>query len=55
MAAGNRNVVLIAANESQHTILARPEKAGGYGLDALWTDLASADNDFRFAGLQTCA
>ncbi len=37
-AAGNRDIVLIAENESQRTILVRPEKAGGYGLDALWND-----------------
>jgi maltooligosyltrehalose trehalohydrolase len=37
-AAGNRDIVLIAENESQRAILARPEKAGGYGLDALWND-----------------
>jgi maltooligosyltrehalose trehalohydrolase len=37
-AAGNRDIVLIAENESQHALLARPEKAGGYGLDALWND-----------------
>ncbi len=37
-AAGGRGIVLIAENESQHTKLARPEEAGGYGLDALWND-----------------
>ena len=37
-AAGNRSIVLIAENEPQRTILVRPEKAGGYGLDALWND-----------------
>jgi maltooligosyltrehalose trehalohydrolase len=37
-AAGNRRVLLIAENESQETMLARPEKDGGYGLDALWND-----------------
>jgi maltooligosyltrehalose trehalohydrolase len=37
-AAGNRRVVLIAENEQQETILVRPEKAGGYELDALWND-----------------
>lgn len=37
-AAGNRTIMLIAENEAQHTILARPESAGGYGLDALWND-----------------
>jgi maltooligosyltrehalose trehalohydrolase len=37
-AAGSRNIFLIAENESQHAMLARPEKEGGYGLDALWND-----------------
>jgi maltooligosyltrehalose trehalohydrolase len=37
-AAGNRRVVLIAENEPQETCLVRPEKEGGYGLDALWND-----------------
>lgn len=37
-AAGKRSVILIAENEPQQTILVRPEKAGGYGLDALWND-----------------
>ena len=37
-AAGNRSVVLIAENEPQETRLVRPEKEGGYGLDALWND-----------------
>ena len=37
-AAGGRSIVLIAENEPQHTILVRPEEAGGYGLDALWND-----------------
>lgn len=37
-AAGDRSVVLIAENEPQHTRLVRPEKDGGYGLDALWND-----------------
>jgi maltooligosyltrehalose trehalohydrolase len=37
-AAGNRNIVLIAENEPQRTILVRSEEAGGYGLDALWND-----------------
>ncbi len=37
-AAGNRKIVLIAENEPQQTIIVRPEKAGGYGLDALWND-----------------
>ncbi len=37
-AAGNRSIVLIAENEKQQTKLVRPEKLGGYGLDALWND-----------------
>ncbi len=37
-AAGDRSILLIAENEAQQTILVRPEKAGGYGLDALWND-----------------
>ncbi len=37
-AAGDRNIVLVAENESQRTIHARSEKEGGYGLDALWND-----------------
>jgi len=37
-AAGKRNIVLIAENEKQHTVLVRPQKEGGYGLDALWND-----------------
>ena len=37
-AAGGRRIFLVAENETQHTILARPEKSGGYGLDALWND-----------------
>jgi maltooligosyltrehalose trehalohydrolase len=37
-AAGNREIFLVAENECQHTILARPEAAGGYGMDALWND-----------------
>jgi len=36
--AGNRNIFLVAENESQKTILVRSEKEGGYGLDALWND-----------------
>ncbi|MGD0910162.1 MAG: malto-oligosyltrehalose trehalohydrolase [Candidatus Acidiferrales bacterium] len=36
--AANRRVVLIAENESQKTLLVRPENEGGYGLDALWND-----------------
>lgn len=36
-AAGNREIYLVAENESQHTILVRPE-GSGYGLDSLWND-----------------
>ena len=36
--AGERSVVIIAENERQQTILGRPQKAGGYGIDALWND-----------------
>src|SRR5258708_25508946 len=39
IAAGGSRVTFIAAeNEAQAARLARPEKAGGYGLDALWND-----------------
>jgi maltooligosyltrehalose trehalohydrolase len=37
-AAGGRKVIVVAENEPQETRLARPESAGGYGLDALWND-----------------
>jgi maltooligosyltrehalose trehalohydrolase len=37
-AAGKRNIVLIAENESQETRLVRPIDEGGYGLDGLWND-----------------
>ena len=37
-AAGDRRIILIAENESQHTRLVRPPEEGGYGLDALWND-----------------
>jgi maltooligosyltrehalose trehalohydrolase len=37
-AAGSRSIVLIAENEPQQAVLVRPEKEGGYGLDALWND-----------------
>lgn len=37
-ATGNRDVVLIAENESQHARLVRAPEKGGYGLDALWND-----------------
>jgi maltooligosyltrehalose trehalohydrolase len=37
-AAGARGVYLVAENEPQHAILARPPEVGGYGIDALWND-----------------
>ncbi len=37
-AAVPRNVIVVAENEPQNTKLIRPEKAGGYALDALWND-----------------
>jgi maltooligosyltrehalose trehalohydrolase len=37
-AAGRRRLFLVAENESQAAKIARPESAGGYGLDALWND-----------------
>lgn len=37
-AAGGRDVIIVAENESQHTKLVRPVKEGGYGLDGLWND-----------------
>jgi maltooligosyltrehalose trehalohydrolase len=47
-AAGARGIYIVAENEQQRAILARPDKAGGsgagsgagagYGLDALWND-----------------
>lgn len=33
-----RGTIVIAENEPQRTILARPERDGGYGVDALWND-----------------
>jgi maltooligosyltrehalose trehalohydrolase len=36
--AGRRSIVLIAENEPQQTRLVRRPEAGGYGLDALWSD-----------------
>ncbi len=38
MAAGDRRIILVAENESQHTRIVRPPEEGGYGLDALWND-----------------
>jgi maltooligosyltrehalose trehalohydrolase len=37
-AAGQREIILIAENEPQHTALVRSQAAGGYGLDAMWND-----------------
>ncbi len=37
-AAGDRNVILIAENEKQQTMLVQAENVGGYGIDALWND-----------------
>jgi maltooligosyltrehalose trehalohydrolase len=37
-AACGRRTIVVAENEAQHTKLARPLEAGGYGLDGLWND-----------------
>lgn len=37
-AAGKRGIYIVAENEQQRAIIARPSEAGGYGLDALWND-----------------
>src|SRR5581483_1649846 len=37
-AGGRRSTIMVAENERQHTILARPIEQGGYGIDALWND-----------------
>jgi len=37
-AAGGRNIVILAENETQQSMLARPPCVGGYGIDALWND-----------------
>ncbi|HVH87368.1 MAG TPA: malto-oligosyltrehalose trehalohydrolase [Terriglobales bacterium] len=37
-AAGNREVILVAENESQEAKIAKPNERGGYGFDALWND-----------------
>ena len=37
-AARGRATLVVAENEPQHTKLARPEREGGYGMDALWND-----------------
>ena len=36
--AGQRQTILVAENEPQHTKLVRSFSQGGYGLDALWND-----------------
>lgn len=36
--AKGRSTVVVAENEPQHTILARPVDQGGYGINALWND-----------------
>lgn len=36
--AQGRSTVVVAENEPQHTILARPPEQGGYGINALWND-----------------
>jgi maltooligosyltrehalose trehalohydrolase len=37
-AAGKRSIVLVGENEPQNTLLLKPIKDGGFGLDALWND-----------------
>src|SRR6267143_2015843 len=37
-AAAGRRTVIVAENEPQHAVLARPRDRQGYGLDALWND-----------------
>jgi maltooligosyltrehalose trehalohydrolase len=37
-AAGKRQILIVAENESQHTRFVRPPECGGYGVDALWND-----------------
>ena len=37
-AAEGRETIIVAENEPQHTQLARPLDAGGYGMDGLWND-----------------
>ena len=37
-AAGKRSIVLVGENEPQNTLLLKPIRDGGYGLDALWND-----------------
>jgi maltooligosyltrehalose trehalohydrolase len=37
-AAGRRDIIIVAENESQETNLVRPPERGGYGMDGLWND-----------------
>lgn len=37
-AGGHRATYVVAENEPQHAVLARPMEQGGYGLDAMWND-----------------
>ena len=37
-AGGNREIILVAENESQEAKIAKPVERGGYGFDALWND-----------------
>ena len=37
-AAGDRSIILVAENESQHVCHVEPVEDGGFGLDALWND-----------------
>ena len=37
-AAGNREIILVAENETQEAKIAKPVERGGYGFDALWND-----------------
>lgn len=37
-AAGEKQILLVAENEKQDTLLARPIEKGGFGLSALWND-----------------
>lgn len=37
-AAGERGIYIVAENEKQSAILARPGDVGGFGLDAVWND-----------------
>ncbi len=37
-AAGGREILIVAENEPQNTVLMRPAGQGGYGLDGMWND-----------------